>query len=101
MAVPRALHLAAPMARTNQTTLQALLLCALAGGLTTTSSFSLRPGAGGLAPWHVAPRTTVMPRGRKGALSSLCMSKKDKRYKLAKRGMNEDETLLTLSLIHI
>lgn len=95
--MPRALHLAAPMARTNQTTLQALLLCALAGGLTTTSSFSLRPGAGGLAPWHVAPRATVMPRGRKGALSSLCMSKKDKRYKLAKRGMNEDETLLTVA----
>ena len=36
-------------------------------------------------------------RGRARGLSALCMSKKDKRYKLAKRGMNEDETVLAVA----
>ena len=52
----------------------------------------------------LATRPAVLPaasaaqgRSAAGALSVLCMSKADKRYKLAKRGMNEDETLLAVA----
>jgi len=35
--------------------------------------------------------------GRARGLAVVCMSKKDQRYKLAKRGMNEDETVLAVA----
>jgi hypothetical protein len=43
-----------------------------------------------------APEATPQRRAA-SSLSTLCMSKKDQRYKLAKRSANEDELLLTVA----
>jgi len=87
------------------------LIGSLACCVRSSSSFSFVSVSGAFAPlggaWPsggachhgkaMLPQAATAPRGRTGALSVVCMSKKDQRYKLAKRGMNEDETLLAVA----
>ena len=98
------------MARTGR--LRRWLAFALMCCVPESSSYSVtgggafaRPGgwlrrACQAAPQHrgvaTQPRAAALPHSRAGVLS-VCMSKKDQRYKLAKRGMNEDETLLAVA----
>jgi hypothetical protein len=80
--------------------LGSLSLCLPLGhcfGLSSVAPLGAAQRATGALAMRPLPATVSAHRGRAGALSVVCMSKADKRYKLAKRGANEDETLLVVA----